>query len=89
MLAHPCADKGLLPNSSECLPAGEFLKKLRPFKVVPYKTKAAPKSDSRYAFTDRPLQEGELTDFSQLPSRFQFKGISDAEADTINGGGAY
>ena len=89
ILAHPCAEKGLLPNSSDCLPAGEFLKKLRPFKVVPYKTKAAPKSDSRYEFRDRPLQEGELTNFSDLPARFRFKGISESEAEAINGGGAY
>lgn len=35
---HPCATSGLLPGSQDCVPAGEFLTNLKPFKVIPYQS---------------------------------------------------
>ncbi|GAV54665.1 hypothetical protein ZYGR_0AN01330 [Zygosaccharomyces rouxii] len=89
ILPHPCAENGLLPNSKGTVPAGEFLKNLRPFKVIPYKSKSETfQPDSRYQFQQRPLQEGEKTHVYELSPRFQFKGISESEMEFINGGGA-
>lgn len=100
--AHPCTMDGLLPGSKDCLPAGEFLSKLRPFKVVPYDNPgkganksassslgAATQNKSKYSYVDRPLEKNEVSAVSQLPPRFRFKPIDDNEADVINGGGAY
>lgn len=88
VLAHPCAENGLLPNSKDTVPAGEFLKNLRPLKVVPYKPKStSTPTDSRYQFQQRGLQEGERAHFYELSPRFQFKGISESEMESINGGG--
>lgn len=100
--AHPCTIDGLLPGSKDCLPVGEFLSKLRPFKVVPYNNSesgakkstssssgGATQHKSKYLYVDRPLEKNEVTSVSQLPQRFRFKPIDDNEADVINGGGAY
>lgn len=89
ILPHPCAENGLLPNSKDTVPAGEFLKNLRPFTVTPYKNKSVDvKSDSRYQFQQRPLEDGEKLHPYELSPRFQFKEISDKEMEFINGGGA-
>ncbi|SCW02953.1 LAFE_0F17920g1_1 [Lachancea fermentati] len=91
--AHPCTVAGMLPGSPECIPAGEFLSKLKPFKVVPFKgqgarNKVGENSNKAYKFTDRPLKEDEVASIFELPSKFHFRPIDSAEMDAINAGGA-
>lgn len=89
IVPHPCAENGLLPNSKDTIPAGEFLKSFRPFKVIPYRSRSETiQPDNRYKFHQRPLQEGEKSHAYELSPRFQFKGISEDEMEFINGGGA-
>ncbi|SCU82863.1 LAFA_0D00474g1_1 [Lachancea sp. 'fantastica'] len=92
--SHPCTIDGLLPGSKDCVPAGEFLSKLRPFEVVPYKTKksvakgAGASTGSNYTFTSRPINENEVDSIFNLPKRFQLPPFAEAEMDAINAGGA-
>ena len=99
---HPCATDGLKPGSQGCVPAGEFLSKLKPVEVVNYRgsssqpqkaasgksTGAGDKNSSRYVFQNRPLKDNEVGSIFELPTRFRVKPISDIEAEAINGGGA-
>mgnify|MGYP003362693522 FL=1 len=89
---HPCTFEGLLPGAKECLTVDQVLSKQLPFKVVPYINEAASQaavSDSKYNFPPRGLKEGELESIFQLPRKYQYKPIEEAEMDAINNGGAY
>lgn len=100
---HPCTVDGLRPGSQGCVPAGDYLSKLKPFEVVPYHgtgsssapaaahgkaAKATDKNSSRYVFQSRPLKENEVGSIFELPARFRPKPINEIEAEAINGGGA-
>lgn len=99
MHSHPCAVNGLIPGSKDCVPVADFLSKLRPFVVVPFKTPGKAKAKSpvvpsssgtngKYVFANRPLEEDEVSSISQLPARFRYKPIDELESEAINGGGA-
>ena len=98
---HPCTLNGLMPGSSECLSVDQVLSKQLPFVVVPF-NKPATKSTgststtksaaagvaapSKYVYTERPLKDGELSSIFELPPRFRYKPIDEAEVDAINQG---
>lgn len=88
---HPCTVDSLRPGSAECSSINEIVGKWIPFQVVPYKnpqaSKAASAESSKYAFSDRPLQENEVASISQLPARFKMRPMDDIEIDAINNGG--
>ncbi|KAM3160356.1 37S ribosomal protein YMR-31, mitochondrial [Lachancea thermotolerans] len=92
--AHACALDGIAPGSSQCLPAAEYLSKLKPFEVVSYKVKNTPKKGvsetdkRRLTFTDRALHENEVASVLDLPQRFRVRPLEDPEIDVINAGGA-
>ncbi|EDO14891.1 hypothetical protein Kpol_380p10 [Vanderwaltozyma polyspora DSM 70294] len=93
VMAHPCTMDGLIPGSKDCTSVSEYLSKLRPFVVVPYNNpnKGNIKAGAKFTgtkFTDRPLMAGEVSAISELPARFRFKPMDEAELDSINGGGA-
>lgn len=88
---HPCTFDGLLPGSKDCLSVDQVLSKQLPFKVVPYINKNAAQAvagDSKYNFPPRDLKPGELESIFQLPRKYQYKPIDEAEMDAINNGGA-
>ncbi|SCU95580.1 LADA_0G16358g1_1 [Lachancea dasiensis] len=93
--AHPCTVDGIMPGSEACQPAGDFLSKLQPFQVIPYKNKkaspgksAAPQSGSKYEFVSRPLQENEVSSIFELSPRFKLRPFDESEIESINAGGA-
>lgn len=91
---HPCTLDGLMPGSKDCLQVDEILNKQLPFKVIPYinqnKTSTiVHASDSKYNFPARELNDNELESVFQLPKKYQYKVIDEAEIDMINNGGAY
>ncbi|KAH3900805.1 alpha-ketoglutarate dehydrogenase subunit KGD4 SCDLUD_002258 [Saccharomycodes ludwigii] len=88
---HPFS-AGLLPTSKDLISVPEFLSKQRPFKVVPYEKKTATvkttsKTDKQTTFTNRPLQDGEVSSINNLPLQYRFKPIEPLEMDIIEGGG--
>lgn len=92
VLAHPCTIDGLMPGSKDTTPVADFLKNYTPFQVTPYKnpkgSSGAP-AGSKYQYTERPLKEGEVSSTAELPLRFQYKLIDEAELEAINSGGAF
>lgn len=93
--AHPCTVNGLLPGSKDCVNAADFLSKLKPFQITPYKDpKKASSSGSKnpsskkYQYVQRSLEANEVASIFDLPQRFKFKPLQDNEIDTINAGGA-
>ncbi|CCH63003.1 hypothetical protein TBLA_0I03500 [Henningerozyma blattae CBS 6284] len=90
LVPHPMAANGILPGSSECIPAGEFLTKLRPFQVFKYQSttqNSKQSSAGKYVFKNRPLESNEVDSVTKLPSWLRYKPIDQNEIDTINGGG--
>ncbi|SCU87951.1 LANO_0D00606g1_1 [Lachancea nothofagi CBS 11611] len=91
---HPCTIDGILPGSDSCVSAKDFLSKLKPFEVVPYKTKKPSQKPAggnvgrAYEFVSRPLHENELASISELPVRFKLRPFEDVEMESINAGGA-
>ncbi|CCF60082.1 hypothetical protein KAFR_0J00140 [Kazachstania africana CBS 2517] len=90
-LPHPCTpDTNLLPGSDLCLPASEYLSKVKPFVVVPYRNSQVGTSlTERYKFVDRSLKDNEVASVNDLPLKFHLKPIEESEIDLINSGGAY
>ena len=50
------------------------------------KSAGAAAAPSKYVYTERPLKEGELSSIFELPPRFRYKPIDEAEVDAINQG---
>ena len=81
-------------RQQQCIPAGEYLRKVKPFEVVAYKPKAGAQKSSggakgpKYEFTNRSLQENEVASILDLPPRFKLRPFEEAEIDAINAGGA-
>lgn len=90
VLPHPCTVEGLMPGAEGVTPVSEFLKNYKPFQVIPYKNAGGNKVlSSKYQYTERPLKENEVASTAELPPRFQYKAIDEAELEAINSGGAY
>ncbi|KAL3229291.1 Alpha-ketoglutarate dehydrogenase subunit 4, mitochondrial [Nakaseomyces bracarensis] len=92
VLPHPCTVEGLMPGSAQATPVADFLKNYKPFQIFPYKNpnaSSAVGSGSKYQYTERPLKENEVASTAELPARFQYKPIDEAELESINSGGAY
>ena len=92
ILPHPCTVNGLIPGGAETVQVADFMKNYTPFQVVPYKNSKANSSiagSSKYQFTDRALKADEVSSINDLPLRFHYKPIDEAELEVINGGGAY
>lgn len=88
-LAHPCTVDGLMPGSLGVTPVSEFLKNYKPFQVFSYKNPKSTSATSKYQYTDRPLKENEVASTAELPPRFQYRPLDEAELEAINSGGAY
>ncbi|CCE64207.1 hypothetical protein TPHA_0G03670 [Tetrapisispora phaffii CBS 4417] len=89
ILPHPCTVNGLVPGGEGCLNPAEYLKNSKPFVVVPYKKQHASKTtaDGAISFTDRPLQNNEVSSIAELPAKYRFKPIEEKELECINSGG--
>ena len=97
---HVCAPNGLLPNSAECIGVAELMKSWKPLIIKPYQGKSSStsktsssggsnsKTATKYEYTKRPLQKGEVASILDLPQQYRFKPIDEQEMDIIMGGGA-
>lgn len=87
---HTCSLNGILPGSSECVPAGEFLKNQLPL-VVKLFVMSKPQGGTvknAYSYVSRPLESNEVDSIFKLPPRYQNRPIDLQECDVINAGGA-
>lgn len=77
---HPCAVDGLKPGSQDCVSAGEFLSKLKPFQVVPYHGGASRGASGSAAATGK---SPAATDKNKSRYVFQNRPLKDNEVGSI------
>lgn len=87
---HACAIDGIMPGSKDCVSVKDFLSKISHFRIIPYRRSVSSDIEGcEYGFSNRNLEENEVSSISELPKKFQMRPMEEYEMEYINNGGVY